>query len=72
MMTSIPPPRIFDYDVIVSRLSDKGFSEPLKNIVKKMLMNDPGKRPTALELVVMADDGFEVSFGGFLFRGGDA
>ncbi|KUJ12337.1 kinase-like protein [Mollisia scopiformis] len=51
MMTGIPPPRFHDWNWQVSRMCDKGFSQPLREIVGAMLKHHPADRPTALDLV---------------------
>jgi hypothetical protein len=51
MMTGIPPPRDLEYDWIVSRMNDKGFSKGLRDIVGDMLKMHPGDRPGGMDLV---------------------
>lgn len=51
MMTGIPPPRFYNYDWQISRMNDKGFSQPLREIIAAMLKPHPADRPTALDLV---------------------
>jgi len=51
MMAGIPPPRHYDYNWQISRLNDKGFSQPLREIVAAMLKPHPADRPTSLDLV---------------------
>ena len=59
MMTGIPPPRVYDYAWQISRMTDKGFSPWLRNIVGEMLDPARGNRPDALRLVAWADRGWE-------------
>ncbi|KAF8858436.1 kinase-like protein [Acephala macrosclerotiorum] len=55
MMTGIPPPRFYAHNWQISRLTDKGFSPGLREIVGKMLKPHPADRPTALDLVNKID-----------------
>ena len=56
MMTGHPPPRLYEYHWVVSRLGDRGFSKGLQDVVSKMLMPHPGERPKTMDLVSMVDD----------------
>lgn len=58
-MTGIPPPRIYNYDWQVSRMSDKGFSKGIRDIVADMLRPHPNDRPHAIHLVNAIDDSWE-------------
>jgi hypothetical protein len=51
MMTGIPTPRGLEYDWVVSRMNDKGFSKGLRDIVGDMLKGNPSERPGGLDLV---------------------
>jgi hypothetical protein len=56
MMTGIPPPRIEEYDWNVSRMNDKGFSKPLRDIVGDMLKDNLNERPGGVDLVERVED----------------
>ena len=58
MMTGIPPPRYYEYAWHISRMADKGFSKGIRDIVANMLDHDKEKRPDALKLLSMAEEGW--------------
>ena len=60
MMTGIPPPRYYEYNWQISRMTDKGFSRPLREIVAAMLNPEVGKRPNSLRLIDRAEEGWRV------------
>jgi hypothetical protein len=51
MMTGMPPPRLYDYNWQISRMNDRGFSQPLREIIGSMLRPHPADRPTVVDLV---------------------
>ena len=59
MMTGIPPPRQFDYHWQISRMSDKGYTSGLKEIVGDMLKTKSGERPTTAQVVGRVNEGWE-------------
>jgi hypothetical protein len=59
MMTGMPPPRFYNYEWQISRMTDKGFSKPLRDIVAEMLRPHPNDRMQTLVLVNRADDAWE-------------
>lgn len=58
MMTGMPPPRYYEYNWQISRMSDKGFSRGLKQLVAGCLVHDVSERPDALRLVMEVEEGY--------------
>lgn len=58
MMTGIPPPRMFDYKWMVSRLGDKDFTPMLQHLVADMLKVNSSERPKGLDVCARAEAGF--------------
>ena len=48
MMTGMPPPRTYTYEWNISRMTDKGFSQELRDIVAAMLRDESGERISAV------------------------
>ncbi|RAL62679.1 hypothetical protein DID88_004522 [Monilinia fructigena] len=59
MMTGIPPPQQFDFKEVVSRMSDKNYTSPLREIVTDMLSFRSSARPTTAQLVGRIEQGWE-------------
>jgi len=58
MMTGIPPPRCYEYDWQISRMTDKGFSKGIRDVVARMLRDDMKERPDTLKLAEEVEDSF--------------
>ena len=58
MMTGIPPPRTYDYNWQISRMTDKGFSLGLRQIMQDMLSTNPRERPITVRLVERVEEGW--------------
>jgi len=56
MMTGIPPPRVHEYEWQISRMNDKGYSRPIRELVGEMLHPNRAKRPDAFALVDRIED----------------
>jgi len=50
MMTGMPPPRTYTWHWNISRMTDKTFSQELREIVADMLRDEPQRRPGAVEV----------------------
>jgi hypothetical protein len=59
MMTGMPPPRFYNYEWQISRMNDKGFSDPIRHIVAEMLRPHPDDRLQTKDLVNQVDDAWE-------------
>ena len=59
MMTGMPPPRLYNYEWQISRMTDKGFSQPIREIVADMLRPHPNDRIQTLVLVNRVNDAWE-------------
>lgn len=59
MMTGIPPPQQFGYKWVISRMGDKVYTGPLKEIVADMLKFRSSDRPSTADLVGRIETGWE-------------
>lgn len=56
MMTGMPPPRFYNYEWQISRMTDKGFGESIQHIVAEMLRPHPNDRIETSKLVIQLED----------------
>lgn len=55
MMTGTPPPRYCSYEMQMSRIDQKIFSQEIRSIIGNLLSEDPQKRLKGINLVGKID-----------------